>query len=213
MSIDHFLFIEKYKTCQSGTKRKKGERYEERDKHENRVEFCGTKPIIRYLTNIYTKRKITVHAPFFRPVTLETMMEEYRRDWSFVDELNNPKEKPYIELILPDHFAELHQQLHPQVDEYMRVEYELLRKARCKDVKKKYKKSKMKGAGKKGKKGAGKKKRKRAAVDITAARSIDSLIAELIENGILMDVPKKSFDDFIGDYNYLAYEKRNIDMK
>lgn len=176
------------------------------------MEFFRIKPSIRYLSNRYDIKKYTAHVIFIRPETLETVMGEYERDWSFVDEANNPKETPYIELILPDHFAEMHEQLHLQVDEYMRVEYELLRKARCKDVKKKYKKSKTKGGGKKGKKGAGKKKTKRGATDITSARSIDSLIVELIENGILMDAPKKSFDDFIGDYNYLAYEKRNTDM-
>lgn len=175
------------------------------------MEFFGIKPIIWYLTRRYDMQNIQL-MQFFIPVDLEIVMGEYERDWSFVDEINNPKETPYIELILPDYFAEMRNQLHPQVDEYMRVEYELLRKARCKDVKKKYKKSKTKGAGKKGKKGAAKKKTKRAAMDITATRSIESLIAELIENGILMDVPMKTFDDFIGDYNYLAYEKRNIEM-
>lgn len=137
-------------------------------------------------------------------------MEEYEREWAFIDEMNNPKEKPYIEFILPEKIAEIHRELHQQVDVNMRVEYELLRQARCKDLKKKYKKSKTKG-GKRGK-GTARRKTKRGPTDITAARSIDSLIAELVHNGILVDVPKKSFDDFIGDYNYVAYERRNVDL-
>lgn len=137
-------------------------------------------------------------------------MEEYEREWIFIDERNNPKEKPYIEFILPEQFAEIHQELHLQVDADMRVEYELLRQARCKDLKKKYKKSKIKG-GKRGK-GTARRKTKHCPTDITAARSIDSLIAELVQNGILIEVPKKSFDDFIGDYNYVAYENRNVDL-
>lgn len=136
-------------------------------------------------------------------------MREYEREWICVDEIGNSNEKPYMEYILADTFAEVHKELHLEVDECMREEYELLRQARCKDLGIRYKKSKSKGVGRKGK---GKAKTKRSPADITAARSIDSLIAELVENDILIDVPKKSFDEFIGDYNYLAYENRNIDM-
>lgn len=114
-----------------------------------------------------------------------------------------------MEFIEPNEFVELHQELHMEVDKHMREEYELLRKARCKDLKTKYKKTKIKNAKnkkrKKGK-GAGKKKKKQGP-DMTAERTIGSLIVELIENDILIDVPKKSFDDFIGDYNYLAYDR------
>lgn len=137
-------------------------------------------------------------------------MVDYEIEWICVDEIGNSDEKPYMDFILPDKFAEVHKELHLEVDERMREEYELLRQARCNDLGTKYKKPKPKGTGRKGK--GKKKKMKRGPADITAARSIDSLIAELVENDILIDVPKKSFDEFIGDYNYLAYENRNIDM-
>lgn len=133
-------------------------------------------------------------------------MEEYQKEWSLVEEINNVKEKPYMELILPDKYAELHRELHPQVDEIMRVEHELLRQARSRDLKKRYRKSKAKRP-----------RKPRADVEfnfvrasvLSADQSAETMIVELVENGIMIDVPKKSFDEFIGDYNYLAYENRH----
>lgn len=140
---------------------------------------------------------------------LEKVMNEYTRDWISIDERSNLQEKPYMQFILPNKYAEVLTELHREVDKTMRVEYELLRQARCKDLKIKYKKPKTR----KRKGGKVKRKTKRLAKDLTAEQPIESLIAELGENGILFDVPKKSFDDFIGDYNFLAYELRNTDFK
>lgn len=158
----------------------------------------------KYFDNIFFTLTIAI-----RTVALETVIDEYKRDWKFIDEMNNPKGMPYMELIEIDEFAEMHQELHVEVDKHMRVEYELLRKARCKDLKTKYKKTKIKGVKSKKRKGAEKTKKKQGP-DMTAERTIESLIVELIENNIIIDVPKKSFDDFIGDYNYLAYDREII---
>lgn len=136
-------------------------------------------------------------------------MNKYENEWRFIDEASNGKDLPYMDFILEETYAQVHREIHPQVDVSMRLEYELLQRAKCKDLKKKYKKPKAKRAkGKKGKKG----KKKRAAVDKTGDTSIESLIIEMIENGIIIDVPHKSFSDFAGDYNYLAYDKRNIEI-
>lgn len=143
------------------------------------------------------------------PVALENAMQAYEAEWNSVDEISNKNEKPYMDLILPTIYAEVHQELHAQVDEAMRVEHELLRAARCKDLQEKYKKPKAK-RDKKEKKKKGKEE-KTPTKDITGDRSHDCLIAELVENGILIDVPEKSFEDFFGDLNYTAYEKRNAD--
>lgn len=140
---------------------------------------------------------------------IQQIIADYEQDWIFIDELQNRNEKPYMEFIIPDKYAEVHKELHPIVDKSMRVEYETLRKALCKDRKKKYRPSKIK---KKRKPKKGKKKR-RAAKDMTAGKSIDSLIAELIENDIIWDFPRKTFDNLIGDYNFIAYEMRNIKKK
>lgn len=139
-------------------------------------------------------------------VDLEKNMEEYQNEWSFVDEMNNVKEKPYMELILPGKYAEVHKELHPQVDVIMRVEHELLRQARSRDMRKKYRKAKTKRTRKPS---VAKELNLGRVPDLTADQSVESLIAELVESGIMIDAPKKSFDEFIGDYNYLAYEDRH----
>lgn len=127
-------------------------------------------------------------------------MEEYESDWSFADEMNSVKEKPYMELLLPEKYAEARRELY--------LQREPLRQASAKSLKKSVKKPKPKVAPKRKAKGT-KKAKSKPETDLTADQSIESLVAELVESGIIIDVPKKSFDDFIGDYNYLAYERRD----
>lgn len=160
------------------------------------------------------KSKTRKYYEIFLTVKLESVIEEYERNWSSIDETKNVGEAPYMEMILPDKYAEMRRKMHSQVDEQIREEHELLREAQCKDAKKKYKKKKAKlpqkrKKSKKRRKGKGKKKSKsKSAPDLTAGQSTDTLISELIKNGILIDVPKKSLDNFIGDYNYLAHDQR-----
>nr|XP_029713011.1 IQ and AAA domain-containing protein 1-like [Aedes albopictus] len=141
-------------------------------------------------------------------ITIEESIARYEKDWYFIDELDSEEELPIMEWITLDKFAEVHQELRPIVDEVLRGERELLQKALCKDNKKKYKpakpkKEKRKRKGKKGKK-------KKEAPDLTADRTIDSLYEELIEKNVIRTYKKRRIDDFIGDYNYAAYEKRNF---
>ncbi|XP_021711933.1 IQ and AAA domain-containing protein 1-like [Aedes aegypti] len=142
-------------------------------------------------------------------ITIEESIARYEKDWYFIDELENEDELPIMEWITLDKFAEVHQELRPIVDEVLRGERELLQKALCKDNKKKYKpaKPKKEKRKRKGKKG---KKKKKEAPDLTADRTIDSLYEELIEKSVIRTYKKKKIDDFIGDYNYAAYEKRNF---
>lgn len=137
-------------------------------------------------------------------------MDEYEKDWDCIDEINNAGEEPYMELIKPKKYAEVRRELHRQVDARMRVEHELLRQARCKDLKEKYEKPKSKRVPRRIVGKCRRKRKSRRHPDITAEQSIDSLIAELVENDIIIDLPKKSFDEFIGDYNFLAYETRSV---
>ncbi|XP_055528319.1 dynein regulatory complex protein 11 [Wyeomyia smithii] len=139
-------------------------------------------------------------------LSIEETVSRYEKDWYFVNELENKEELPIMEWITLDKFAEVHQELRPLVDEVLRAERELLQKALCKDTKKKYKPPKPKKQKKKrGKKG----KKKRELPDLTADRSVDSLYEELVEKEIIRSYKKRQIDDFIGDYNYAAFEKRN----
>lgn len=52
---------------------------------------------------------------------LETSFEEYENDWYFINEIKNPKEDPIMEWITIDKYAEVHQELRPIVDEFMRL--------------------------------------------------------------------------------------------
>lgn len=132
------------------------------------------------------------------------MLKEYNRDWIFINEAQNTSEVPFRELIHIDKFAEMHQEMHKEVDKSMRIEYEKLQMARCADLKKKYKSPKIKKGKKKRTKG-----KKKKQVDITADRSVQSLFDELIEMDIVLDYPKCSLDDYMCDSNYVAYELRN----
>ena len=87
-----------------------------------------------------------------------------------------------------------------------RIEYELLRKALCKDKKQKYKASKRK----KPKKKKGKKK-KRKMKDMTADRTLESLYEELKSQQIIEKYDIKTFSNFIADFNYVSNDTRDED--
>lgn len=140
-------------------------------------------------------------------------MEEYANEWKSIDEASNVNEKPYMEFILPQKYAELRQEMHQQLDQQMREEHELLRQARCKELRQRYNKPKLKRARKRNAGKLDRKGKSRHDPDLTADQSIDSLVAELVEKGILIDAPRKSLEEFIGDYNYLAYEMRTTGNK
>lgn len=113
-----------------------------------------------------------------------------------------------MEWITIDKFAEVHQELRPIVDEFMRIEYELLRQALAKDNKKKYKPQKpKKQRKKKGKKGKGGKKKK-GQVNLLEENTVEELYQELLDLKIIEKYEKCSLDGFIGDMNYKAYEQR-----
>ncbi|XP_058838012.1 dynein regulatory complex protein 11 [Topomyia yanbarensis] len=143
-------------------------------------------------------------------LTMDETIVRYEKDWYFVDELENKDELPIMEWITLDKFAEVHQELRPLVDEVLRGERELLQKALCKDTKKKYKAPKPKKQKKKRGKGKGKGKKKKQLLDLTADRTIDSLYEELVDMNIVRTYKKRKIDDYIGDYNYAAFERRNF---
>uniref|UniRef100_A0A182K748 AAA+ ATPase domain-containing protein n=1 Tax=Anopheles christyi TaxID=43041 RepID=A0A182K748_9DIPT len=139
-------------------------------------------------------------------LTLEETLVRYRRDWSFVNELDNLYDLPIMEWITLDKFAEVHQELHGEVHELLKAERELLQMALCKDERMKYKPPKPKKPPRvKGAKG----KKRKEPIDPTAALSAESIINELVEHRVLKTYRKRTFEDFIGDFNYAAFERRN----
>lgn len=139
---------------------------------------------------------------------IEQIILEYKREWEFIDEQLNVKELPITEWVTNEKFCEVYQELRLIVDEMMRLEYELLQKALAKDKKKKYKAPKTKKP-KKPKKGKKEKKEK----DLTANRMIESIFYEMEDQGLIRKYEKHTFDEWIGEYNYCAYDLRNYMMR
>ncbi|XP_017080750.2 dynein regulatory complex protein 11 [Drosophila eugracilis] len=138
-------------------------------------------------------------------VKIEETMKRYSKDWRNIDEYLNKNHDPIKDWVTEEELAKIHQELRGLVDEYMRVEYELLREALAKDNNEKYKALKVKYPKKK------KKKKKRAPKDMTGDRTLESLYNELKDGGIIEKVAYKDFDEFIADFNFVADDTRNED--
>jgi hypothetical protein len=88
----------------------------------------------------------------------------------------NRKEAPIWNWVTIDAYADVHKELRLIVDDFMRIELELLRVALAADKKTKYVPSKPKKP-KKPKKG--KKRKQKPAVDVTEGRSLEECYEEL----------------------------------
>ncbi|GFT29890.1 dynein regulatory complex protein 11 [Nephila pilipes] len=127
------------------------------------------------------------------PIMLE-LLKEYEKNWKgrecvIFDRLDK-------ELLVEEVKSEIQRMVRLQVDENMRIELDKLSKSLRKDSKKRGKKK-----GKKKRKKKGKKKRKEE-IDLTPDRSLESLVDELVKQEIIVDYPKYSLNDFLGEYNY-----------
>ncbi|KFB37815.1 AGAP011743-PA-like protein [Anopheles sinensis] len=142
-------------------------------------------------------------------VTLEEIIRRYRKDWEFINELeDNHDELPIMEWITLEKMAEVHQELHHEVHELLKSERELLQMALCKDERIKYKPPKAKKPPRA--KGKGKSNRKEPPMDITADRhAVESMIDELVARNVLKSYRSRTLEDFIGDISYCAFERRN----
>ncbi|XP_037722053.1 dynein regulatory complex protein 11 [Drosophila subpulchrella] len=136
---------------------------------------------------------------------IEETMKKYAKDWRNVDEYLNKNHDPIKDWVTEEELAKIHQEVRGLVDEYMRVEYELLREALAKDNNEKYKALKVKYPKKK------KNKRKKKPKDMTGDRTLESLYQELKDGGIIEKVAHKDFDEFIADFNFVADDTRNED--
>lgn len=104
---------------------------------------------------------------------MEQTFADYEQEWKFIDELENKHEVPIKEWVTIESYAQVHQELRPIVDDFMRVELELLRMALSKDMGMKYTPAKPKKPKKE------KKKKKKEDLDVTEDRSLKECYDEL----------------------------------
>ncbi|XP_037935779.1 IQ and AAA domain-containing protein 1-like [Teleopsis dalmanni] len=138
-------------------------------------------------------------------VKMEEIMEKYSTDWKFIDEYLNKHHEAIKEWVTDKELCQIHKDLRLLVDEYMRIEYELLRKALAADLKKKYRPTKAK----KPKKKKGKGKKKKAVHDMTGDRTLESLYDELKEAKLIEKFDHKTFDNFVSEFNFVADDLRD----
>ncbi|KNC21082.1 hypothetical protein FF38_05534, partial [Lucilia cuprina] len=134
---------------------------------------------------------------------IESTILQFSIDWKNIDEYLNKEHDVIKEWITGNELAIIHKELRSLVDEYMRIEYELLKKAWCADNKKKYKSSMAKKAKNT------KDNKIKTSNDLTANRTNESLYEELKKLEIIENYPKKYFDSFLGDFNMMADDTRN----
>ncbi|KAJ3321919.1 Dynein regulatory complex protein 11 [Boothiomyces sp. JEL0866] len=132
---------------------------------------------------------------------LGTHQNEYAANWKNKDESENFAQKHDQEIIKADKRKEVESQIKMDVYDILADELKNLKLAVEKDGKgKKGKKGKGgKKGGKKGKKDKGKKGKKEK--DLTANRTMDSLIEELVKAGLFQKYTPCSLENFIGKFN------------
>jgi len=134
---------------------------------------------------------------------IEAAVQEFVAKWQDRDESANFFQKYDAELVKDELRPIVFEEIRTQVDEEMRVLLQNLKDMveaeRAAKLGKKGKKKKKKGKKKKGKKEKKGKKKK----DPTSDRSIESLFAELVSNGILQPCPHVHVRDYLGSASYM----------
>ncbi|EDW19765.1 dynein regulatory complex protein 11 [Drosophila mojavensis] len=138
-------------------------------------------------------------------VNIEETMKQFSIDWRNVDEYLNKNHDPIKAWVTEQQLDVIHHELRELVDEYMRVEYELLKSALAADQDEPYKPGKVKN--KKKKKG----KKKKRAIDPTGDRTLSSLYHELKDASVIEEVSHRDFNEFIADFNFIADDTRDED--
>lgn len=109
----------------------------------------------------------------FFSAELDETFATFKNDWKFIDKLKNRVEAPIWEWVTIDAFADVQKELRLIVDDFMRVELELLRVALARDTKQRYIPLKHKKPKKE------KKKKRHESVDVTEGRSLEECFEEL----------------------------------
>ncbi|KAJ3092087.1 Dynein regulatory complex protein 11 [Quaeritorhiza haematococci] len=138
---------------------------------------------------------------------------EYIANWSQKNESDNFAQKHDQEIVKSEKRKEVEAEIKAQVFEVLKEELKNLKLAVEREKggkgKKKGKKGKSaKGKKKSGKKGSGKGKKGKGKgkkeKDLTANRTMESLVEELVQTGLLQKYPPTPIKSFVGDFNLLA---------
>lgn len=144
---------------------------------------------------------------------IKSSQNVYKNDWQSKDESENFAQKHDQDIIKATKRKEVEAEIKESVMEILKEELKNLKSAVERESGKKGKKGRKKSAKgkKKGKKGKDKKakgakggKKGKKEKDLTSNRTMESLIEELVQTGLLQKVPKVQIDDFKGTFNLLA---------
>ncbi|CAH1966645.1 unnamed protein product [Acanthoscelides obtectus] len=139
----------------------------------------------------------------------EQGMKEHAEIWDQRNDLDNPLEKHYMDMITDRKCYEVQIEVRQKIDEAMRIELEMLEDALEQDrIRMGKKRNKKKRKGNKGKKKKGKKGKK----DPTGDRTTEDLFQELVNEGIIRSYPKVSLSEYHGDFSYKNWDLRNEDF-
>lgn len=131
---------------------------------------------------------------------LKTGVDEFNDVWRSKDESGNPHQTYYEEMVFADKYQEVEAELRRVVDDVMRQELELLQAALDRDRATKGKKAKK--SSKKARR-SGKKGKKKKEKDLTPDRTTESLLEELVLNGVIKRCPETKLSDFLGDRSFV----------
>ncbi|KAI8895101.1 hypothetical protein BC833DRAFT_602431 [Globomyces pollinis-pini] len=136
---------------------------------------------------------------------LDSHENTYNNNWKSKDESDNFAQKHDQEIIKANKRKEVEAEIKKDVFEILQDELKNLKLAVERDGAKGKKGKKGKGGkkgGKKGKKDKGKKGKKEK--DLTANRTLESLVEELVKAGILQQFASCSLSSFIGTFNLIS---------
>ncbi|KAJ3249433.1 Dynein regulatory complex protein 11 [Chytriomyces hyalinus] len=143
--------------------------------------------------------------------TIKTECGVYTNQWQHKDDTDNFAQKHDQEIVKNDKRKEVEAEIKKEVYEILKEELVNLKLAvdRSKNAKKGKKGKKDKKGKKGGKKGKGKKDKKggkkgKKEKDLTANRTMESLIEELIQTGILQKPTEVKIADIKGEYDLLS---------
>ncbi|KAK9877837.1 hypothetical protein WA026_020069 [Henosepilachna vigintioctopunctata] len=128
---------------------------------------------------------------------LNAQIEEFNEIWRNMDEVVNPFQKHYEDIIINEEITHLESSLRKVVNEMMKVELQLLQDALDRDRGFKTKKRSSKKL-----KRSGKKSKKKKEKDLTPDRTQESLFEELFANGIIKRYPEVNMREFEGERSY-----------
>lgn len=109
---------------------------------------------------------------------LDKTFADFQLDWRFIDESSNRTEAPIWDWVTIDAYADVHRELRLIVDDFMRIELELLRVALAVETKTRYVPPKHKKPKKE-------KKKRKPSADVTEGRSLDECYEELKSRNVI----------------------------